>query len=181
MTFAQYCTSVLRLTLFLCLSYNSEMRLSCASVCRYNSFRMLECVIKMACYLTTVSQHKNTKKAWLFYGSLLLYYCSLPSVICHMEGSGKWPNDCLAIRHIKTAFHIRLGELLKQQHDYTNRPTPTHLDVWKVVYLFYYYFKRQILDYKYIVLFNGIKVHVSFLTPPKIACIQMRQSFTLNF
>ncbi|XP_072520710.1 nucleolar protein 6 [Salminus brasiliensis] len=52
-------------------------------------------------------------------------------VICHMEGSGKWPNNRLAIRHIKTAFHLRLGELLKQQHDYMFRPTPSHLDVWK--------------------------------------------------
>lgn len=53
-------------------------------------------------------------------------------VICHMEGSGKWPSDRLAIRHIKAAFHIRLGELLKQEHGYTCRPLPTHLDVWKV-------------------------------------------------
>lgn len=54
-------------------------------------------------------------------------------VICHMEGSGKWPSDSLAIRHIKAAFHIRLGELLKTQHGYTFRPSPTHLDVWKVM------------------------------------------------
>uniref|UniRef100_A0A4W4G174 Nucleolar protein 6 n=1 Tax=Electrophorus electricus TaxID=8005 RepID=A0A4W4G174_ELEEL len=52
-------------------------------------------------------------------------------VICHMEGSGKWPNDSLAIRHIKAAFHVRLGELLKAQHNYTSRPSPAHLDVWK--------------------------------------------------
>lgn len=50
-----------------------------------------------------------------------------------MEGSGKWPDDALAIRHIKAAFHIRLGELLKSQHGYSCRPTPTHLDLWKVI------------------------------------------------
>lgn len=55
------------------------------------------------------------------------------TVICHMEGSGKWPHDRLAIHHIRAAFHIRLGELLKQHHNYTCRPCPTHLDVWKVL------------------------------------------------
>ncbi|KAF7687312.1 hypothetical protein HF521_014540 [Silurus meridionalis] len=59
------------------------------------------------------------------------YYITPIKVIVHMEGSGKWPNDRLAIRHIKAAFHIRLGELLKSQHGYTHRPSPTHLDVWK--------------------------------------------------
>lgn len=49
-----------------------------------------------------------------------------------MEGSGKWPHDRLAIRHIKAAFHIRLGDLLKKQHNYTCKACPTHLDVWKV-------------------------------------------------
>ncbi|XP_053336445.1 nucleolar protein 6 [Clarias gariepinus] len=59
------------------------------------------------------------------------YYITPIKVICHMEGSGKWPSDSVAIRHIKAAFHIRLGELLKKAHDYTFRVSPTHLDVWK--------------------------------------------------
>ncbi|XP_023257306.1 nucleolar protein 6 [Seriola lalandi dorsalis] len=58
-------------------------------------------------------------------------YITPITVICHMEGSGKWPHDRLAIRHIRTAFHIRVGELLKKHHNYTCRPCPTHLDVWK--------------------------------------------------
>ncbi|KAF7651428.1 hypothetical protein LDENG_00111260 [Lucifuga dentata] len=58
-------------------------------------------------------------------------YITPITVICHMEGSGKWPHDCLAIRHIRAAFHIHLGELLKKHHNYTCRPCPTHLDVWK--------------------------------------------------
>ncbi|XP_034397578.1 nucleolar protein 6 [Cyclopterus lumpus] len=58
-------------------------------------------------------------------------YITPITVICHMEGSGKWPHDRLAIRHIRTAFHICLGELLKKHHNYTCRPCPTHLDVWK--------------------------------------------------
>ncbi|XP_068616860.1 nucleolar protein 6 [Brachionichthys hirsutus] len=58
-------------------------------------------------------------------------YITPITVICHMEGSGKWPHDRLAIRHIRAAFHIRLGELLKKHHDYACRPCPTHVDVWK--------------------------------------------------
>ncbi|RVE68306.1 hypothetical protein OJAV_G00090780 [Oryzias javanicus] len=58
-------------------------------------------------------------------------YITPITVICHMEGSGKWPHDRLAIRHIRAAFHIRLAELLKTQHNYTCRACPSHLDVWK--------------------------------------------------
>ncbi|XP_060893920.1 nucleolar protein 6 [Labrus mixtus] len=58
-------------------------------------------------------------------------YITPITVICHMEGSGKWPHDHLAIRHIRAAFHISMGELLKKYHNYTCRPCPTHLDVWK--------------------------------------------------
>ncbi|KAM6944800.1 nucleolar protein 6 [Lycodopsis pacificus] len=58
-------------------------------------------------------------------------YITPITVICHMEGSGKWPHDRFAIRHIRAAFHIRLGELLKKHHNYTCRPCPAHLDVWK--------------------------------------------------
>ncbi|XP_028852070.1 nucleolar protein 6 [Denticeps clupeoides] len=59
-----------------------------------------------------------------------VYICPI-KVICHLEGSGKWPHDHLAIRHVKAAFHIRLGELLHAEHRYTCRPSATHLDVWK--------------------------------------------------
>lgn len=58
-------------------------------------------------------------------------YISPVKVICHMEGSGKWPRERTALRHIKAAFHISLGELLAKQHQYTCRPCPNHLDVWK--------------------------------------------------
>ncbi|XP_059910266.1 nucleolar protein 6 [Gadus macrocephalus] len=58
------------------------------------------------------------------------------TVVCHMEGSGKWPHDRVAIRHLKAAFHISLGELLTKEHSYTCRPCPTHLDVWKDGYAF---------------------------------------------
>lgn len=61
----------------------------------------------------------------------LLSFVSL--VIVHMEGSGKWPSEHLAIRHIKAAFHISLGELLYKHHNYTCHATPAYLDVYKVI------------------------------------------------
>uniref|UniRef100_A0A8C7XNX7 Nucleolar protein 6 n=1 Tax=Oryzias sinensis TaxID=183150 RepID=A0A8C7XNX7_9TELE len=73
-------------------------------------------------------------------------YITPITVICHMEGSGKWPHDRLAIRHIRAAFHIRLAELLKKQHNYTCRACPSHLDVWKVCFhplIFFAYLKVQ--------------------------------------
>lgn len=54
-------------------------------------------------------------------------------VIVHMEGSGKWPSEHLALRHIKAAFHICLGELLYKQHQYKYNATPAYLDVSKVM------------------------------------------------
>ncbi|XP_069780228.1 nucleolar protein 6 [Narcine bancroftii] len=57
-------------------------------------------------------------------------------VICHMEGSGKWPRSKDAIQRIKAAFHIRLGELLDQQHELICQPATTHVDVHKDGYVF---------------------------------------------
>ncbi|XP_073474509.1 nucleolar protein 6 [Aquarana catesbeiana] len=63
-------------------------------------------------------------------------YVSPIKVICHMEGSGKWPQDKDAIKRVKAAFQIRLGELLKEQHDLLCRPTATYTDVYKDGYVF---------------------------------------------
>ncbi|XP_057214658.1 nucleolar protein 6 isoform X2 [Triplophysa rosa] len=59
------------------------------------------------------------------------YYITPIKVIVHMEGSGKWPSDHLAIHHIKAAFHVCLGELLNKHHKYRYHAKPTYLDVWK--------------------------------------------------
>ncbi|XP_061469328.1 nucleolar protein 6 isoform X2 [Rhineura floridana] len=57
-------------------------------------------------------------------------------VICHMEGSGQWPQDKEAIKRVKAAFQVRLAELLHQQHRLLCRPSPTHTDVYKDGYVF---------------------------------------------
>nr|XP_030113545.1 nucleolar protein 6 isoform X1 [Taeniopygia guttata] len=57
-------------------------------------------------------------------------------IICHMEGSGQWPQDKGAIKRIKAAFHLQLAELLRQQHQLVCRPAVTHTDVYKDGYVF---------------------------------------------
>lgn len=53
-------------------------------------------------------------------------------VVCHLEGSGQWPQDAEAIRRVRAAFQLRLAELLMQQHGLQCRATATHTDVLKV-------------------------------------------------
>ncbi|XP_054139377.1 nucleolar protein 6 [Melozone crissalis] len=63
-------------------------------------------------------------------------YITPLKVICHMEGSGQWPQDKGAIKRIKAAFHLQLAELLRQQHQLVCRPAVTHTDVYKDGYVF---------------------------------------------
>ncbi|XP_040277098.1 nucleolar protein 6 [Bufo bufo] len=63
-------------------------------------------------------------------------YMSPIKVICHIEGSGKWPQDKDAVKRVKAAFQIRLAELLKDQHELLCRATATYTDVYKDGYLF---------------------------------------------
>ncbi|NXO89357.1 NOL6 protein, partial [Certhia brachydactyla] len=63
-------------------------------------------------------------------------YITPLKIICHMEGSGQWPQDKGAIKRIKAAFHLQLAELLQQQHQLVCRPAVTHTDVYKDGYVF---------------------------------------------
>ncbi|XP_067386974.1 nucleolar protein 6 isoform X2 [Emydura macquarii macquarii] len=63
-------------------------------------------------------------------------YIAPMKVVCHMEGSGQWPQDKEAIKRVKAAFHLRLAELLNQQHHLLCRPAATHTDVYKDGYVF---------------------------------------------
>lgn len=53
-------------------------------------------------------------------------------VICHLEGSGQWPQDAEAIRRVRAAFQLRLAELLTQQHGLRCHASAMHTDVLKV-------------------------------------------------
>ncbi|KAK3096655.1 hypothetical protein FSP39_002142 [Pinctada imbricata] len=64
------------------------------------------------------------------------FYTPYLKVICHLEGSGKWPDDLQAFRHLKAAFHIKLGEVLTDQQSLPVHITPTHVDVKKDGFVF---------------------------------------------
>uniref|UniRef100_A0A8C5LK55 Nucleolar protein 6 n=1 Tax=Leptobrachium leishanense TaxID=445787 RepID=A0A8C5LK55_9ANUR len=89
------------------------------------------------------------KPDWNFYKDEKSKNCLVPSldkpcpayippmkVICHMEGSGKWPQNKDAIKRVKAAFQIRLAELLKSQHNLLCKPSATYTDVYKDGFVF---------------------------------------------
>ena len=53
-------------------------------------------------------------------------------MICILEASGKWPEETDAVKRLKAAFHIKLGEILEKKYKLTNSASPTHVDVLKV-------------------------------------------------
>ncbi|CAM9481846.1 unnamed protein product [Lampetra planeri] len=63
-------------------------------------------------------------------------YVPALTVICHMEGSGRWPKEREGIRRIKAAFHIRLAELLSREHHVICQPCQSHVDVYKDGFVF---------------------------------------------
>lgn len=64
-------------------------------------------------------------------------WCPVHEVTVQLEASSKWPaSDLLAIRMIKSAFHIRLAHSLKKQFSLPSRPSHSHVDVFKDGYVF---------------------------------------------
>ncbi|XP_037654304.1 nucleolar protein 6 [Choloepus didactylus] len=63
-------------------------------------------------------------------------YVEPMTVVCHLEGSGQWPQDAEAVRRVRAAFQLRLAELLSQQHGLQCRATATHTDVLKDGFVF---------------------------------------------
>ncbi|XP_062516518.1 nucleolar protein 6-like isoform X2 [Corticium candelabrum] len=57
-------------------------------------------------------------------------------VVCHLEGSGKWPDDITALQKIKTAFYLKLAELLQKKCRLTAIPTEQCAFVRKLGYVF---------------------------------------------
>ncbi|CAK8696286.1 unnamed protein product [Clavelina lepadiformis] len=58
-------------------------------------------------------------------------------VLCHMEGSGKWPQDVDALQRLKAAFHIAMADELKSNNEeIVCMPYQTYVDVLKDGYVF---------------------------------------------
>ncbi|XP_013378402.1 PREDICTED: nucleolar protein 6 [Chinchilla lanigera] len=63
-------------------------------------------------------------------------YVEPMTVVCHLEGSGHWPQDAAAVRRVRAAFQLRLAELLAQQHGLRCRAAAAHTDVLKDGFVF---------------------------------------------
>ena len=48
------------------------------------------------------------------------------------EGSGNWPDDLIAIQHIRTAFHIKVAECIRKELHLPARATSKWIDIFKV-------------------------------------------------
>ena len=55
------------------------------------------------------------------------------SVICMLEGSGKWPEEIGAIECLKTLLHIKMGTELKDKHSMVSSVHKDYVDVVKVI------------------------------------------------
>ena len=56
-------------------------------------------------------------------------FVCLFTVVCHLESSGKWPDDLDAIGRVKAAFYLRLAAMLEKQFSMTTVPTAACLHV----------------------------------------------------
>ncbi|XP_029423844.1 nucleolar protein 6 isoform X2 [Nannospalax galili] len=63
-------------------------------------------------------------------------YVEPMTIVCHLEGSGQWPQDAEAVRRVRAAFQLRLAEVLTTQHKLLCRATATHTDVLKDGFVF---------------------------------------------
>lgn len=61
-------------------------------------------------------------------------YIHALNVVCQLESSSKWPDEVEAIQQIKTAFYIKMSELIGRDHSVVSSPTFSHLDILKVHY-----------------------------------------------
>ncbi|XP_072453080.1 nucleolar protein 6 isoform X2 [Notamacropus eugenii] len=58
------------------------------------------------------------------------------NVVCHLEGSGQWPQDADAIQRVRAAFQLRLAEVLSQEYGLRCSAKASHTDVYKDGYVF---------------------------------------------
>uniref|UniRef100_K7G936 Nucleolar protein 6 n=1 Tax=Pelodiscus sinensis TaxID=13735 RepID=K7G936_PELSI len=62
-------------------------------------------------------------------------YIAPMKACCHFN-PGQWPQDKEAIKRVKAAFHLRLAEILRQQHHLLCRPAATDGDIISDGYVF---------------------------------------------
>lgn len=70
----------------------------------------------------------------------------------------KWPNDLEAMRHIKTAFYLKVAEILQEKHKINCNARPEHLDVFYngLVFRYTLYHPREVAALKKSITSDGL-------------------------
>ncbi|XP_025834948.1 nucleolar protein 6 [Agrilus planipennis] len=63
-------------------------------------------------------------------------YCAPIECVIHLSLHSKWPNDFEALKHIKTAFYLKISELLKEKSNVKSNVRPEFFDVYYKGYVF---------------------------------------------
>ncbi|XP_052794278.1 nucleolar protein 6-like isoform X2 [Mya arenaria] len=63
-------------------------------------------------------------------------YTHILKVVCTLEGSGKWPDDLVAMKRLKAAFHLQLGDAIHTTFNLPTRPSVNYVDILKDNYVF---------------------------------------------
>ncbi|XP_065675999.1 nucleolar protein 6-like [Hydra vulgaris] len=77
-------------------------------------------------------------------------FCPVYNVVLQFETSGKWPDDVLAIQHIKAAFHLKLADSIRSSINIPAVASPGFVDVIKNGYVF----RISVVNYREMVLYQ---------------------------
>jgi U3 small nucleolar RNA-associated protein 22 len=72
-------------------------------------------------------KNKNFPKYPL--GPVIIPYVKPLKIACQLESSGKWPENIECIKRLKTAFYIKIAQLLRESQGLTAYPQLDHCDI----------------------------------------------------
>lgn len=103
-------------------------------------------------------EHKYVPKYPL--GSVLVPFVKPLEVLIQLESSGKWPEDVDCIKRLKTAFYLKIVQLLRDNHGLVSY---THVDYFDVVYKgfvfrLFVYTMKELLCMKTTINEQGVRV-----------------------
>lgn len=77
-------------------------------------------------------------------------WCPSINALIQFEASGKWPDDLIAIQHIRAAFHIKIAECIRQQLHLPVVTSPLWFSIMKNGYVY----RFSVIHYREMVLYK---------------------------
>ncbi|CAF0704690.1 unnamed protein product [Brachionus calyciflorus] len=102
--------------------------------------------------------HKYVPKYPL--GPVIVPYVKPLEILIQLESSGKWPDDVECIKRLKTAFYLKIVQLLRENHDLVSYTHVEYLDVLYKGFVFrlFVYTMHELLCMKTSINELGIRV-----------------------